>query len=128
MARSPVLLRLWIAIVSVAVLALPVSGAHLHLCFDGNEPAATLHAAEDGVHHDGVGASPVHNDVDVSIANNALAKKFDRTFELPGLIAAAFVIVWIPLSGAAVPPPDRAATLVPHPQLRLLPPLRAPPV
>jgi hypothetical protein len=38
------------------------------------------------------------------------------------------VVLRLPLSGVAIAPPDRAATLVPAAQLRLLPPLRAPPV
>jgi hypothetical protein len=134
MARSPILLRLCLASVSIAVMAMPVSAAHLHLCFDGSEPPATLHSVEDGVHHSGglhdqaAGADIVHHDVDVSLASSALAKKLDVSYELPGLIAAAFVVLRMPLSEAAVSPPDRAATLIPAPQLRLLPPLRAPPV
>jgi hypothetical protein len=128
MARSPIFLRMWIAIVSVAVLAMPASAAHLHLCLDGNEPSVTLHSAEDGAHHTDTGASAVHNDVDVSLASSALAKKFDASLELPGLIATAFGIFLMPHSAAVIAPPDRAATLLPAPRLRLLPPLRAPPV
>ncbi len=128
MARSSLISRIWIVIVSIAVLAMPVSAAHLHLCFDGNEPPATLHASEHGAHHSDSGASAVHHDVDVSLASSALAKKYDASLELPGLIASAFVILLMPHSGTPISPPDRAATLVPSPQLRLLPPLRAPPV
>src|SRR5689334_19310453 len=59
--RSP-LLRAWIALIALAVMAMPVSGAHLHLCFDGGEPPATFHPIEDGEAHDAPAASGTHND------------------------------------------------------------------
>lgn len=127
MARASLALRVWMAIIAIAVLAMPVNGAHLHLCFDGGEPPATVHSLEDGAHHEESGADVVHRDVDVSIANSALAKKYDQSLDSPGLIATAIVVLRVPVSGAVVPLPDRSAVLVPDPELRLLPPLRGPP-
>jgi hypothetical protein len=86
-----------------------------------------MHSVEDGAHHDESGANVVHHDVDVSLSSSALAKKFDPSADLPGLIATAFVVLRVPVVGSVVPPPDRSAVLVPEPELRLLPPLRGPP-
>jgi hypothetical protein len=127
MARASIAVRVWMAIIAIAVIAMPVNGAHLHLCFDGGEPPATVHSVEDGAHHEESGADVVHHDVDVSIASSALAKKFDQSLDLPGLIATTLVVLRVPVSGAVVPLPDRSAVLVPDPELRLLPPLRGPP-
>jgi len=127
MARASIALRVWMAIIAIAVLAMPVNGAHLHLCFDGGEPPATVHSLEDGAHHEESGADIVHRDVDVSIASSALAKKFDHSLDLPGLLATALVVLRVPVAGAVVPVPDRSAVLVPDPEPRLLPPLRGPP-
>jgi hypothetical protein len=127
MARASVALRVWMAIIAIAIVAMPVNGAHLHLCFDGGEPPATVHSMDDGAHHEESGADVVHRDVDVSIASSALAKKFDQSLHLPGLIATALFVLRVPVTGAVVPLPDRSAVLVPEPELRLLPPLRGPP-
>jgi len=128
MARSRLLLRLWIAIVSVAVVAMPVSGAHLHLCFDGNEPAAAVHAVEDGHHHAGEGATPSHHDVDVSLTSSALAKKLDRSLDLPPLLTAALLVLWTPGEPVGVVSPEFTATPLPESPLAITPPARGPPV
>lgn len=122
------LLRVWIALLALAVAAMPVSGAHLHLCFDGGEASATVHASDDGPHHADTGASGVHHDADVSLAGPAVAKKFDGALELPGLIAAAFVIFRLTLPMSVVVPRERAAPIAISSVLRLLPPLRGPPL
>jgi hypothetical protein len=132
MTRPNPVLRVWLAIVSLAIVAMPVNGAHLHLCFDGGEPPATVHSMQDGgVHHEDGGdgaADSVHHDLDVSIPSSALVKKFKGSGDLPALIAAAFVLFRVPAVDAAVPAPDRAAMRVPRPLVRILPPSRAPPV
>ncbi len=128
MPRSPVFLRLWIAIISVAVLAMPVSGAHLHLCLDGNEPAATMHSTDDGVHHEEGGASPVHRDVDVSVTSSALAKKLDGSFDLSGLVAVAFIVLRIPVERAVTAFPESTTPILIRSIAELRPPLRGPPV
>jgi hypothetical protein len=123
------LLRVWIALLALAVAAMPVSGAHLHLCFDGGEARATVHASDDGPHHaDTTGASGVHHDADVSLAGPAVAKKFDGALELPSLIAAAFVIFRLALPSSVAVPRERAVPIATSSVLRLLPPLRGPPL
>jgi hypothetical protein len=125
--RSP-LVRVWIALISLAVMAMPVSGAHLHLCFDGGEPPATFHAVEDGSAHDQPAVNGAHNDKDVSLQSVALAKKQDGALDLPMALTVAALIIRVPVT-APVPAFDTdVATPIPLRVARLLPPLRAPPV
>src|SRR5262249_8870193 len=51
MTASKVLVRALLTLVAIAVIAMPVSGVHLHLCFDGSEPPSSVHFAEDGDSH-----------------------------------------------------------------------------
>ena len=128
MHRSSPLLRIWIALISLAVMAMPVSGAHLHLCFDGGEPPATFHAVEDGSAHDAPALSGAHNDKDVSLQGVALAKKQDGALDLPTALAAVVLVLRMPVT-VPVPAFDTdVATSTPPRVSRVLPPLRAPPV
>jgi hypothetical protein len=127
MLRSRSFLEIWIALISLAVMAMPVSGAHLHLCFDGSEPPATFHAIEDGS-HDHPGAEGAHNDKDVSLQGVALAKKQDGALDLPAVLAVATFVTRVPVT-VPVPAFDTdVATPVPLRVAHLLPPLRGPPV
>jgi hypothetical protein len=128
MPRSRSFLRIWIALISLAVMAMPVSGAHLHLCFDGGEPPATFHAVEDGSVHNDHGDSGAHNDKDVSLQGVALAKKQDRALDLPVVLTVAALVLRMPVT-VPVPAFDTdVATPIPLRAARVLPPLRAPPV
>jgi hypothetical protein len=125
--RSP-FLRVWIALISLAVMAMPVSGAHLHLCFDGMEPPATFHAVEDGSSHDFPAATGAHNDKDVSLQSVALAKKHDGARDLPAALSLAAIIIRMPVTAPAPAFDTDVATPQPLRVSRILPPLRAPPV
>jgi hypothetical protein len=129
MLRSRSFVRIWITLISLAVMAMPVSGAHLHLCFDGGEPPATFHAIEDGSSHDDEAATGAHNDTDVSLQQDASpAKKQDGAFDLPAAPAVAPFVLRLPVT-APVPAFDTdVATPPPLRVTRVLPPLRAPPV
>jgi hypothetical protein len=127
MLRSRSFLRVWIALVSLAVVAMPVSGAHLHLCFDGSEPPATFHPVEDGSVHDGCPTGVSHNDKDVSLQGVALAKKHDGALDLPTAITAAVLVIRMPVTAPAPVFESDVATPIPLRVARLLPPLRAPP-
>ena len=127
MLRPSLTLRVWIVAVMVAIFAMPVSGAHLHLCFDGTEPAASMHEMQDGAHHAG-DSKAQHRDRDVSVSGSAVAKKSDGFTDLPVLITAAFVLQRLPATSTQVAVPPRAATLFATRILHLLPPLRGPPV
>src|SRR5689334_20824104 len=102
MLRNRSFLRVWIALISLAVMAMPVSGAHLHLCFDGGEPPATYHAVEDGSAHDHPAAAGTHNDKDVSLQGVAHAKKQDGAIDLPTALAVAVLVIRMPVA-APVP-------------------------
>jgi hypothetical protein len=72
----------WACVVAVAVLFAGVTNAHahVHLCFDGSEPPASVHLVDASNHlddhfkHDGD-----HDDLDLDVPNQALAKsvKYD---------------------------------------------------
>lgn len=109
-------------------MAMPVSGAHLHLCFDGGEPPATFHAVEDGSAHDHPAATGTHNDKDVSLQSVALAKKQDGAFDLPMALTVAALIIRVPVTTPVAVLDTDVATPTPLRVARLLPPLRAPPV
>lgn len=128
MLRTSSFHRFWITLISLAVMAMPVSGAHLHLCFDGGEPPATFHAVEDGSAHDHEAATSEHNDKDVSLQDAALAKKQDGAFDLPAALTITAFVLRLPVT-APVPAFDTdVATPPPLRVTRVLPPLRAPPV
>ena len=77
-------------ILCIFAVMLRISGAHLHLCFDGSEPPATMHIVDDeGLHHIN---DKAHSDLDVSAVGSTLVKQLDSGFDLPLLIAAFFVI------------------------------------
>jgi hypothetical protein len=85
--------RGWTWVACLAVLFAGLGNAHLHYCFDGQEPPVSVHLT-DGIdpghdHHDHTGHAPDHEpdqehhddlDVDLDLGNNALAKtfKFDQ--------------------------------------------------
>jgi hypothetical protein len=121
------LLRIWIALISLAVMAMPVSGAHLHLCFDGSEPPATFHPLEDGSAHEDP-ATGLHNDEDVSLQGFALAKKHDGALDLPVALTVAALIIRMPVTAPVPVVETDVATPIPLRVTRILPPLRAPPV
>jgi hypothetical protein len=128
MLRNRSLLKVWIALISLAVMAMPVSGAHLHLCFDGGEAPATFHPVEDGSAHEDPHDTGAHDDKDVSLQGVALAKKHDGARDLPAALTVAVLILRIPVT-VPVPAFDTdVATPIPLRVARILPPLRAPPV
>lgn len=116
------------ALTALAVLAMPVNGAHLHLCFDGSEPPTTVHLIEDGDdHYSDASLDGAHRDADVSLDGVALAKKFDGALDLPSLLTAV-LLMRVPVEAPVLLPdlevPVAAATSI----VRRLPPLRGPPV
>ena len=137
--------RPWAWVASLAVLFAGVTNAHahVHLCFDGQEPPASVHVSDADGHHDGV--RPIdhaddhehhdndahhdddadHDDVDLDLANPALAKTVKHDI-------AAIASLW--LKGAAIVPSKARAPALdferPAHSFRpyLHPPLRGPPL
>lgn len=115
------------AILAIAIFALPLNGAHLHLCFDGAEPLVSVHAVDDQpTHHDGAVAQS-HNDMDVLLSNGE-APQPDSKFKIAlPLLAVALVAL---VSFFNLPVSIRRRRIVqslPSFNFLLLPPLRGPP-
>jgi len=125
--QSP-LARALFALLALAIIAMPLSGAHLHLCFDGSEPPTTFHAVEDSGADHAPAINGTHNDRDVSLQGQALAKKQDRSVDLPSLLTATFLFVRLPISAPSPVSDEDVASPVSLRVAHLLPPLRGPPV
>lgn len=91
MLRSLFFKRLCVGLLCVAVLAMRMGGAHLHLCLDGTVPQATVQVADTGSPPGGL--HKLHHDVDISLVGEGFAKKsFDSAPDLPVLVAAVLVL------------------------------------
>ena len=120
--------RLWlITLVSVSLLAVRVSGVHLHLCRDGQEPPAAVHLSDAGDHDDHhAPADEPHADLDV-LFDDGIAKTAKSLFDLPSLAGpAAAPYVLVALQGA-VWTQDRRTIFRTVSRL-LRPPSRGPPL
>lgn len=103
------------------LLVTQVRGAHLHLCFDGGEPPASLHLLDDGVHHYVPGMGEEHQDADIAVAGEVLVKFAKLSLDLPA------PVVWSLLQAPRQPAPGYRKPLSPSALIFLRPPLRAPP-
>ena len=83
----------------IALLLMRIGGAHLHLCFDGSEPASSLHFSDAGHHADHHG-SQQHDDRDVSLVGDTIVKLGKLNVDLPLLFLAllAFGLLSLPRS------------------------------
>ena len=108
-----------------AVLFARLGSAHLHLCLDGSEPAASLHVTDPG-HHADHHSDPGHDVRDVSLLDDALTKSGKSGFDLPLLLAASWLAILLfarlRITAADPPPPPTSP-----PRFRR-PPLRGPPL
>lgn len=98
------------------------SGAHGHLCFDGQEPPMTVHMDMLGDHPEH-GSQEKHIDADVDLSQLMLAKLIK--IDLPFLIAAALLFVALfekPIISVVV-----YSLIFSSYSIGLRPPLRAPP-
>jgi hypothetical protein len=133
--------RFLLAVVCVAMVAMRLTGAHLHYCFDGREPPVTLHAdghtqADSHAHHldvlataDGSDqAGVMHDDLDVSVSDGALVKKAASLFDPFFWIAASVLLCLLaPLVRVRISTVEHSLPIGPH-RAHLRPPLRGPPV
>lgn len=98
------------------------SGAHGHLCFDGQEPPLSLHMDMLGDHVEHL-AHENHTDADVDPGQLALAKLLKLDLSLP-LVAALLLAVLLVNPAVFI---SRYARFYIHRHNGLRPPLRAPP-
>ena len=127
MQRTHLSARVLLWTVVLAVLAVRVSDIHLHLCFDGYEPHASVHIADASVHHDEHHQSEGRADTDVNPLAGAFVKKADFDTDLPLLAVVAVLILLKPAVREipAIRSPQVHAVRSPF---RLRPPLRGPPL
>jgi hypothetical protein len=118
----------WLWLVLIAFLAIRLGGAHLHLCFDGQEPPAAVHMADGSIHDDAHHAEAEHTDRDVQVFDAAVVKKAGGSADL---LAAVFVVAILLL----LAPPAGAfrqrandAPVFRRTLFVLRPPLRGPPL
>ena len=124
--------RAWLlALACLTLLFMQMGGAHLHLCFDGNEPPASVHLTDGDHHADHHGGhhatGEVHSDLDVPLANDVLTKPAKLSLDLPLLL---LTLLWLGVLGTIRQderPRDPPQTFATSPQLHL-PPLRGPPL
>lgn len=118
--------RAWLlTLVCAAMLFARLGGAHLHLCFDGSEPPASLHVTDSGHyadHHD----REAHDDRDVSLLGDALIKSDKPGLDLPLLLAAFWLVVLL-FARPRMVPADSPQVAVSSPRF-FRPPLRGPPL
>lgn len=125
------------AAAAIAFASLTNAHAHVHLCFDGQEPPASMHwttgealapAAHDHVHPYVAGepetAPETHDDVDLEVTGSALTKtvKHDAYGAAPAQLLLALVVL------AAEQPFGAFDTLTPAGFLHARPQPRAPPL
>ncbi|MBC7982261.1 MAG: hypothetical protein H7Y02_00245, partial [Candidatus Obscuribacterales bacterium] len=122
-----------LVLLCILVVMMRVGGAHVHFCFDGSEPPASLHLDGDGGlhhlddHHDGSSAHDAvagvqHSDLDVNLVTDVLLKKTGGLDSLVLLFTFALTLFLFPLIRRLLP----SATLLPASSRRahLRPPLR----
>lgn len=104
--RAP--FKAWLlTLVCVALLFVRLGGAHMHLCFDGSVPPASLHVTDSGHHadhHDGA----AHDDRDVWLIGDALTQSGKLGMDLPLLLASVWLMALLfarPRLVPADPPP-----------------------
>ena len=117
----------WLAGFALVFAGFTNAHSHVHYCFDGSEPPAAVHIADNTAHHhEAPGHSDDgtdHDDLDVDVPNQALAKAVK--YDLPAMPVVAWTINVDALPGATLA--DSVDT-PPQPNPRYaLPQLRAPP-
>lgn len=78
--------RQWIIVLfGLALLNANALGAHLHLCFDGQEPTSSLRVLDDRQNANDPSTSSPHRDVDVALTDEAIAKSatFNQSMAAP---------------------------------------------
>ena len=79
----------WLAALAVLFAGLTNAHSHVHYCFDGQEPPASVHLV-DGTDHDhelpGHSDGAEHDDLDLDVPNQALAKAVK--YDLPAITRA----------------------------------------
>jgi hypothetical protein len=116
----------WLAALAVLFAGLTNAHSHVHYCFDGQEPPASVHLV-DATDHDhelpGHSDGAEHDDLDLDVPNQALAKAVK--YDLPAITTHLWAMAFEPPARGALA--DRGDhPPAPNPRYAL-PQLRAPP-
>jgi len=108
------------------LLSVQVTGAHLHLCFDGQEPPIQLHMLDADESHDEAGFSRTHSDEEVALNGDTSTRNDSLQFELPPVVSGTLAYELVPVT--SVPGALRSDdTLLFAARHELPPPPRGPP-
>lgn len=119
--------RPWFLILIFAVLITRLGGVHLHLCFDGQEPPASIHVMDDPAHNDAHHIQEQHTDQDVEVFDAVLTKS-KGAVDLPMLFAACLLLLVLMRPTGRQWPPDAFHRIFPPQSFALRPPSRGPPL
>ena len=120
-------LNSWLlTLLCVTLLVVRVNGAHLHLCFDGAEPFASVHMLDSNAAEADPGPAIAHHEDDVSLIGDFLGKSGNVGLELPTLLTIVFVL-WAAIQPSRQSEPGYRLALAASNRRFLLPPPRAPP-
>jgi hypothetical protein len=118
--------RGFVWIVALVMFGVRLSGVHLHLCLDGQEPSASLHLEHDDGHDEYHHLQASHQDQDVDLLTDVFVKKAELG-DIDVLAGSARLLALLPLADRLGP--ELLTTLLPTgPPHYILPPLRGPPV
>ena len=107
---------------------LRLSGAHLHLCFDGSEPPSTVHyQAHMDLEHNLPGASAAHEDMDIPLVGELFRKASKSGFDLPVFLVGLWILWALFVAEKLLTPAFRRLFVHSSSPRALLPPLRGPP-
>ncbi|MBS0422559.1 MAG: hypothetical protein JSR66_32930 [Proteobacteria bacterium] len=115
----------------IALVVLRVGAVHVHFCADGNEPAASVHIGDSGIHDldhpKGKTGDSLLTDSDISVPGDTVVKSFDGAFDMPALAVTLTLILFFVAVVRSIPV-DRGPLLVRISDPSVLrPPLRGPP-
>lgn len=126
MSRPNTQLRTWLCLALLAMLVIRLGEIHLHLCFDGQEPAAAVHVNDSPSHDDGDHADASHSDQDVELSTAGIVKKASAD-SLDVLFVCLAILLLLPAPGRVAPRPAYRF-FAPARPAHFQPPLRGPPL
>lgn len=86
----------FLGLLCVLLIGARMSGAHWHLCNDGNEPPRALHTWDGAIDDH---TEPSHSDTNLNLVDDGLSKTMDKALDmpaLPALLALFCVLVLVP--------------------------------
>lgn len=128
MCCAPKFQRWLVMMLCIVLLGARVGGAHLHLCFDGQESPVSVHLIDDNLEQHAPFLSAPRHDQDISIFADFIAKSSQVKIDLPPMLLAALVSLLLVVCHTRAPLLRRRVVLAITAPPELLPPLRGPPL